>query len=89
MKTCTFQNDLSGNLIRLSHTLWMTNFYLVTLLDFSCALRNEFLWFHGRLSNVIAFQNSSAVKECVRTSMVVFFLDNIAGLNLSLYFVQS
>lgn len=67
----------------------MTNFYLVTLLDFSYALRNAVLWFHGRLSNVTAFQNSSAVKECLRTSMVVFFLDNIAGLNLSLYFVQS
>lgn len=65
----------------------MTNFCLAILLDLSHAIRNAVLWFHGRLSKLIAFQKNSAVKECERISMIFlfiyFFLDNIAGLNLS------
>lgn len=64
----------------------MTNFCLAILFDFSYAIRNAVLWFHGRLSKLIAFQKNSAVEECDRISIIFFylisFLDNIAGLNL-------
>lgn len=45
---CTFCHDFSRNLIKRSHTLWMTNFCLAVLLGFSSARRNAGLWFHER-----------------------------------------